>query len=313
MASAFGKLILLGEHAVVHGCPALVAGLQRGATASATADEGQRLQLGDRSCHRGDGSDLGQAYDSLLTSMGRSGISVEVSPELPLGVGLGGSAAISVAIARALLELDASPPEEPRTAQDSQQVFEASMAWERIFHGDPSGVDSAAATFGGCLRYVRGESPESVKNAVPLVIAVAVAGPAAETKTMVEQVAKLKSQSPDKFQKTLEAIHALVDNAQLALQAGDLSGLGQLLNYNQMLLAGWLLSTPEIEHAVALARDAGALGAKLTGAGGGGCVLALAGDRADAIMNSWKNEGLECFLSKVPASIGATTPGGISA
>ena len=134
-----------------------------------------------------------------------------------------------------------------------------------------------------------------------------------ETKTMVEQVAKLKSQSPDKFQKTLEAIHALVDNAQLALQAGDLSGLGQLLNYNQMLLAGWLLSTPEIEHAVALARDAGALGAKLTGAGGGGCVLALAGDRADAIMNSWKNEGLECFLSKVPASIGATTPGGISA
>ena len=163
-------------------------------------------------------------------------------------------------------------------------------------------MDSAAATYGGCFRYVRGEQPKPIINSKPLTIAIAIAGPAAETKLMVNGVARLKQQSPHEFQKALDGILALVNNAQLALEAGDLPGLGQLLNYNQMLLAGWMLSTPEIEHACELARNAGALGAKLTGAGGGGCVLALAGESPDRIIQSWETAGIECFLTEVPAS-----------
>src|SRR5690606_3315749 len=113
------------------------------------------------------------------------------------------------------------------------------------------------------------------------------AGPSARTKTMVESVANLRRRRSELVDKSLEAIHSLVENAALCLKAGDLVGLGKLMDYNQMLLSGLFLSTSEIEDACRIARDEGALGAKLTGAGGGGSVIALAED-PDAIVAGWQ-------------------------
>src|SRR5690606_22433986 len=92
------------------------------------------------------------------------------------------------------------------------------------------------------------------------------------------------------------AITALVNNAQTCLSDGNLNALGQLLDYNQMLLAGWFVSTPEIEDCCRLARAAGARGAKLTGAGGGGCVIAIAADEGTGpILRAWRAAGYQCF------------------
>jgi mevalonate kinase len=117
---------------------------------------------------------------------------------------------------------------------------------------------------------------------------------------MVEGVAALRAKNHEMVEKSFSAIESLSKNAKLAIESGDLPALGTLLDLNQMLLAGLLVSTPEIEGACRSARSAGALGAKLTGAGGGGCVIALADGSPDPILAAWKNDGLPCFASVVP-------------
>src|SRR5690606_27105925 len=147
---------------------------------------------------------------------------------------------------------------------------------EAVFHGNPSGIDTSAALYGRCFRFRRGHEPEFIPLKRPLHLAIGVAGPSASTRSMVESVARLRHRKPELVDKSLEGIRSLVNNATLCLEVGDLEGLGKLMDYNQMLLSGLFLSTPEIETACRIAREHGALGAKLTGAGGGGAVIALA-------------------------------------
>jgi mevalonate kinase len=206
---------------------------------------------------------------------------------------VGGSGASAVAAARAVFEWrgDTNPPLE--------RVVDAAMAWERVFHGNPSGVDAWAAAHGGCVKYVRGAGIEPIRLGRNLTLAIAVAGPPASTRVMVEGLAKLRERKPDIVNKSFAGIESLVKNAILCLEAGDVIGLGKLLDLNQMLLAGLFLSTEEIERACVWARDAGALGAKLTGGGGGGCVIALTDGNAEPVLDAWKAHGLSCFAAQV--------------
>jgi mevalonate kinase len=116
---------------------------------------------------------------------------------------------------------------------------------------------------------------------------------------MVESVARLAARRPELVDKAVTGIKALVDNARLCIEAGDLPGLGKLMDLNQMLLSGLMVSTAGIEAACETARRAGALGAKLTGAGGGGCVIALADLDPEPVLEAWRAEGLECFAATV--------------
>ena len=142
-------------------------------------------------------------------------------------------------------------------------------------------VDAAAAVHGGCIWFTKRTGVEPVKLARDLSLAIAVAGPPASTKEMVEGVARLRERRPEVVNQALDGIAALVRNAKLCIEAGDVSGLGKLMDLNQMLPSGLFLSTEGIELACELARKAGALGAKLTGAGGGGSVVALVDEDAD--------------------------------
>jgi mevalonate kinase len=301
---ACGKVILLGEHAVVYGVPALAVGIDRGAHARAVAaDRGpSRLLVGgwnitvyeDRLDH-----DLARAFRALLEAARAHSPSlgpcyVEVDAALPPGGGLGCSAAIGVAIARALC---------PQAGPEAIQA--QAMAWERVFHGNPSGVDAAVAARGGCVLFRRGEAIEPVRVRGPLQLCVGNTGTASSTKAMVEGVARLRERQPDGVDRTFAAIGALVRGAQVALEAGDRAALGRLMDRNQTLLGALLLSTPEIETMCELARRAGALGAKLTGGGGGGCVVALVPSQAvaDAVLEAWKAQGLEGFSTSAAQEV----------
>ncbi len=296
MARALGKVILFGEHSVVYGVPAIAAGIPRGAEASAARAAQASLCLGERPAACESESEPGRAFAALLATLSLGEFEVHATTELPPGCGLGASASLGVAIARAVLEVGA--PELPN-GETQRLVLEAADAWERVFHDNPSGIDAAAATVGGCFRYTRALGPQPLQLAKPFTVAIAIAGPPAPTAEMVRGVARLKERRPELVAKTLEGIGSIVNNAEICLKTGDLFGLGKLMDFNQMLLAGLFVSTPEIEDACQVARSAGALGAKLTGAGGGGAVIALTGGDPNAVLNAWKHQGFEAFFTTI--------------
>jgi mevalonate kinase len=291
-----GKIVLLGEHAVVYGMPAIAAGISLGAVARATPSHEYGIRIAERSARAADGSELSAAFQAACQALGVGPRQVEVDVTLPLGSGLGGSAAIGVAVARALLKTLGE-------AETRERVLQGAAAWEQVFHGNASGVDAAAAYAGGCIWFTKEGGPEPLFVAVPLRLAIGLAGPPASTKQMVESVQRLGERRPDLLGKSLAGIESLVKNARLCIEAGDVTGLGQLMNYNQMLLSGLFLSTDEIERACAIAREAGALGAKLTGAGGGGAVIALCDGSAQPIEEALRAAGFTAFSTEIAASV----------
>jgi mevalonate kinase len=295
-ARAFGKLILLGEHVVVYGAPALVAGIGLGVEAEASAGgDGQQLELlGRTRAADPSGDDLSRAFAALLADGGApKALHVRASGNLPPGMGLGFSAAAGVAIARAVEGLNGDV--------DESRVRSRATAWETVFHGNPSGVDVAAAMRGGCTRFTKADGVSKVLVKEPLLLCVGLTGSGASTREMVEGVADLKRRKPELVERSIDGGAALVENAISAVEAGDHRALGELMNLNQMILAGLMVSNEKIETLVACARVSGALGAKLTGAGGGGAVVALAEDQsaADAIVAAWREIGYEGFCTEV--------------
>jgi mevalonate kinase len=309
--SAFGKVILIGEHAVVYGVPAIVVGIGHGATAQAVGAAGARadslltmkaegLAAGSVSVRPTDGTDLGAALSALLEACGvRGAVRIEAIAAVPAGAGLGCSAALGVAISRALLAL------EPGRGARPDEVAALAMAWERVFHGNPSGIDAAAAARGGCMLYRRsgGASaiePVALARALPL--AIGHTGIAQSTRAMVERVAELRAREPERVGRAFGAISNLSALARRAIEAGDLDALGRAMDENQVLLRGLGLSVPSTETLCLSAKEEGAAGVKLTGSGGGGCVVALCPTGAEGVVARWRRDGFSGFCTVVGAN-----------
>lgn len=313
MALAYGKVILVGEHAVVYGVPAIAVGVGVAATASARAAQHSALSIGlrrwDLAAREAPATLEARAFEVLITAVAGGGspqLEAEVQLHQPSGVGLGASAAIGVALARAVSDALGKPSEQRPAAE----ILAAAQAWENVFHGKASGVDAATAYHGGCLWFRPSDPPEPLRLQRPLRLVVAVAGPAVSTRLMVESVAAFRQQNPQRFELLLQSIHALVQEARVALLLGRAGELGALLDRNHRLLSELGVSTPALDAACQRARDAGALGAKLTGGGGGGCVLALAdADGTERVLAAWRQDGLHCFEASLPGA----APGDASA
>jgi mevalonate kinase len=298
MSRAFGKLILSGEHAVVYGVPAIAVGIDRGARTVARTSSVNRLRIDAWKVdvtENGDG-DLARAFTALLASARSRGeistVAIDASTELPAGGGLGCSAALGVAVARAV-----SPD-----ASDDEILADA-MAWEKIFHGNPSGVDAAVATLGGAIQFVRGVGIENVRTSGSLFFAIGDTGNASSTKAMVEGLARLRDAEPAMVSAAFERIRAISGDVRAAIETGDVAALGAAMADNQKILAKLALSTPDIDAMCSIARHAGALGCKLTGAGGGGCVVALVEDRASAerVLRAWHDGSKKGFVAELGA------------
>ncbi|MFT3772191.1 MAG: mevalonate kinase [Minicystis sp.] len=296
---ASGKVILLGEHAVVYGAPAIAVGIERGARAEATllpAGGKSRIAISGKVVYADAESPgkLGRALAALLAAgSALPPVRIEATSELTPGGGLGSSAAIGVAVARAAMAAAG-------IEADDEAARARADAWERVFHGNPSGIDTAAAAIGDLFQFTRAGGPEPLASAREIVLCVGMGDPA-PTDVMVGGLAKLRESNPDRVDREVQGITALVQNARLAIEAGDLVGLGRLMDLNQMILAGLMLSTEQIEDLCRLARGAGALGAKLTGKGGGGAVIALVegAEGAEPVLAAWRAAGYEGFSIKI--------------
>jgi mevalonate kinase len=180
------------------------------------------------------------------------------------------------------------------------------MVWENVFHGNASGIDTAAAEHGGCLWFTRSEGAHPLAVGSALQVSVALVEPGASTLRMVEAVAERRQADRRGVDRVIESIADLARRARQAISVGDLGELGRLMTQNHELLVELGVSTPGLDQACGWAIQAGALGAKLTGAGGGGCVIALVDESTrPVVVEAWARRGLRCF----EARCAATKPG----
>ena len=294
-----GKVILLGEHAVVYDQPALAAGLSRGLAAAATSGGGRlAVPAWELDVNARDGSSpVARAYAAILTALGAADLDVTVKAELPARAGLGSSAAFAISIARAVARAVGR-------ASEGAAVLAAAAEAEKIFHGTPSGIDLAAAASGDVGRFERATGWRPIPVLQPMTVCVGLSGRPRDTHAQVAAVRRLRERTPG-VRSVIETMGALVPEGERALGRGDVDELGRLFDVAHGLLAALRVSTAELEALVHAARDAGAVGAKLTGAGGGGAVIALAPGHERDVLRRWSETGFQGFAATIGGGAGA--------
>jgi mevalonate kinase len=296
--TAPGKVILLGEHAVVYGAPAIAVPVTAVEARATIWSSTTPLTIHAYHPAREGGQervvDLHDSTDALAVAvrvaLERLGLrepprwSIDLASTVPTGRGMGSSAATAVALVRAVgravgVGLD--------DAAVSALAFEA----ERVTHGTPSGIDNTVIAGGRPIRFAAGSlTPLVIRT--PLTLLVADSGVASPTRDMVSGVRARRAARPTTYSDWIHRIGRLADDAVGALCQGELRRLGQLMNSNHLILQAMRVSTPRLDQLVGAALTAGALGAKVSGAGGGGVIVALAtADTAAAVARALSATG----------------------
>jgi mevalonate kinase len=305
--SGFGKTILFNEHFVVHGVPGIVSAIDSAADAEVKKD-GKGITVEDtRKGAKGYAEkkriQQKESIERMLKAMNmdpeKVSIIIWLGGNLPGFSGIGASAASSVAIARAITdEFEMDLPDE--------KINDVAYEAEKAYAGTPSGIDNTAATFGGLIWFKRNllGGPNtieklSIREAVEIVIGNT--GIVANTKAMVAGVGERKKKYPEKYNTLFKQAEDLAFTARKALEEFDLIKVGRLMNENHRLQQEIEVSCKELDYLVNLAREQGAFGAKLTGGGGGGCMVALTPgkDLQEAVATAMEQEGFKVLRTKI--------------
>ncbi len=284
VGTAPGKVILLGEHAVVYGRPAIAVPVTQvqaraevidgppgqGITVIA-ADLGRQFQASHPDPADGEGAGLARTIRNTLERLGRTGepdLRITISSTVPMGRGLGSGAAVATALVRALARHLGGY----LTARDvSGLVYQS----EILYHGTPSGIDNTVIAFGKPLYFIKGQCDEIFWPRRPLWLVIGDTGVASSTREVVGDVRRHWEADRTAYEAHFSAIGALVERGRRAMVEGNLSELGRLMNANQEGLRAIGTSSAELERLIGAALKAGALGAKLSGSGRGGNMVAL--------------------------------------
>lgn len=301
-STASGKIILFGEHAVVYGRPAIAVPVTQ-VRATATVSDGPAgsgcaivaQDLGEEVRLADTGADHPLAL-VLRLALDEAGIAGEpdwhivLTSDIPIASGLGSGAAISAALVRAsLTHAGQTAPAETV----SRLVYRS----EELFHGTPSGIDNTVIAYERPVWFVKGQPTESFAVGQPFTLAIADSGIPSPTKESVGDVRRAWKADPAGYEAIFSRIADVVHGARRAIRDGNLPAIGGLMNANQQRLEALGVSSPDLEKLIHAARGAGAIGAKLSGGGRGGNVIALVdGESAGPVQTALIKAGAKRVL-----------------
>ncbi|MEA1993005.1 MAG: mevalonate kinase [Euryarchaeota archaeon] len=301
----YGKVILFNEHFVVHSVPAIASAIGLTTDTEVIKHDKKGINLIDNRKGTKGYSEEKQEHqmEALKRVTEYMGFDVEKNPiqitlggNLPTFSGIGASAANLVSIVRGVND-------EFSLGFSDEEVNNAAYEGERAFAGTPSGIDNTAATFGGLIWFKKGEENviERLSIKKPVEIVMGNTGVVANTKEVVAGVRKRKEKYPEKYDKVFKDAEKLVYKAREALMKYDLERVGKLMNENHRQLQAIEVDGKELNFLVDLARDNGALGAKLTGGGVGGCMVALTPGKElqENVASAMEKKGFQVLRTKI--------------
>ena len=296
IAEAPSKAIITGEHFVVHGAWALAAALPRGVRVEVTP--ARSFAVRSNRFPRRSSAEL-RPVARVVEAMAREfsvspSVSVSIVSSVPVGAGLGSSASTMVALASAFSKLNA-------LGLGADEVVRCAMVGEGDVHGKPSGIDPTVCARGGVLLFRRGSMPRKVSMAGARTLILAYSGVKRSTRRQIGRVSLVQAEHHSLFSILAESIGELSIAAADRLVSGDMRGLGRLMTLNHAVLGGVGVSSETLDGMVDLFVSLGAYGAKLTGAGGGGSVIAVAPEAKEkSIVSGLTARGFETFMARVP-------------
>lgn len=297
------KLILTGEHGVVYGKPAIAIPFPlKVKCITKNYDRGIRFES---SIYTGDINDmpvklrgLSLVLEEALTILNKAheGLLINIYSEIPIGRGLGSSASIATAIVRSLFSFYGQN-------LTKEQLFYLVNIGERYAHGNPSGIDMEVVSSEEAIYFKKDKKVQYIKSSKPFYIVVGDSGKIGDTRKAVENVHHRSLLNPHKMESHIDEMGKLVEKSKDAFLAGNMDLLGELLNSNQEILENMGVSDESLEMLIKTARKNRALGAKLTGGGLGGCIIALSNNLEDGklIAQELINSGAVkswCFSTK---------------
>lgn len=282
-ASAPAKIILFGEHAVVYGRPAIAVPVDRVKARAVVSADPRRAPghlrilapdvnfeavLGDLP----EDHPLACAVHGVLAALQifrPPACTIKITSTIPVAAGMGSGAAVSVAVIRALSAFLGRPMPDERV---SALAFEV----EKLHHGTPSGIDNSVVTFARPVYFVKGQPVETFHVPRPFTIVIGDTGVTSPTSIAVSDLRRSWNADQARYEPLFDAIGRIARSARQSIEIGQPYALGPLMNENQALLVQMSVSSFELDRLIAAARSAGALGAKLSGGGRGGNMIALA-------------------------------------
>ena len=274
--TAPGKIILFGEHAVVYGKPAIAIPVS-GMRASAWSEPGEgkltinALDLNEKFSLENKTSQFSVLAQTLLTQTKQNepNLTINLTSKLPQGSGMGSSAATSTAVCKALSNYLGVDLEKN---QISELVFDA----EKIVHGNPSGIDNTVVAYESPVYFIKGNEPMTFDSGRTFYLVIGDTGIESSTKETVGNVRAMWKKEPNLMNGYFDEIGNITKGGKIAIEEGNVEMVGELMNDNHELLNKIGVGHPELEKLVELSIKSGAVGAKLTGGGGGGNMVALA-------------------------------------
>jgi len=279
----YGKTILFGEHFVVYGLPAIASALSSYTTAEIKVVDGKGWEVIDqrpatpgykKKKYNEAIQSIKNVIEHMNVDVGCQKLEITFSGDLFAASGVGASAAQATSLARAINDSFT-------LMLDDDKINEAAYEGEKAYHGTPSGIDNTASTYGGLIWFVKNldggkNTLENLRSPKKIPLVIANTGITASTTDVVADVRRLKESNPEKFENIFNEYKDLSEKAKKALLESDKSLIGKLMNQNHKLLQDITVSSEINDKLVEIALDNGALGAKMTGTGRGGLVIALA-------------------------------------